>query len=228
MLDLRQYGLRPGDVRRRRSDAPPGARRPGRPDLPAEPPRSSRRLELQASPDGLYMKLRSPRIVGPCLRCLEPARVASTSTPREYHEPAAAADGRRGADQRVPGRPRSSTSSGGRATRIVLALPEQILCRADCPGLCPHCGATERRPRPRLRPRAQTDSALGQAARAGSLLAYTHRLMAVPKRKTSKARRDKRRATHRISAPALSTCPHCHHAGAAASRLCELRPLPWP
>jgi len=34
--------------------------------------------------------------------------------------------------------------------------------------------------------------------------------MAVPKRKTSKARRDKRRAAHRISAPVLSTCPHCH------------------
>ena len=36
------------------------------------------------------------------------------------------------------------------------------------------------------------------------------RPMAVPKRKTSKARRDKRRATHRLSAPILSTCPQCH------------------
>lgn len=34
--------------------------------------------------------------------------------------------------------------------------------------------------------------------------------MAVPKRKTSKARRDKRRATHRLSAPILSVCPQCH------------------
>jgi large subunit ribosomal protein L32 len=34
--------------------------------------------------------------------------------------------------------------------------------------------------------------------------------MAVPKRKTSKARRDKRRATHAISAPRLSLCPNCH------------------
>jgi uncharacterized protein len=23
---------------------------------------------------------------------------------------------------------------------IVLALPEKLLCRDDCPGLCPHCG----------------------------------------------------------------------------------------
>ena len=34
--------------------------------------------------------------------------------------------------------------------------------------------------------------------------------MAVPKKKTSKARRDRRRATHKISAPALRECPQCH------------------
>ena len=34
-------------------------------------------------------------------------------------------------------------------------------------------------------------------------------LMAVPKRKTSKARRDKRRATHKLEAPRVNTCPQC-------------------
>src|SRR3954465_6272608 len=34
-------------------------------------------------------------------------------------------------------------------------------------------------------------------------------LMAVPKRKTSKARRDKRRATHSVEAPRVNTCPQC-------------------
>jgi large subunit ribosomal protein L32 len=33
--------------------------------------------------------------------------------------------------------------------------------------------------------------------------------MAVPKRKTSKSRRDKRRATHAISAPKVNVCPTC-------------------
>ena len=34
--------------------------------------------------------------------------------------------------------------------------------------------------------------------------------MAVPKRKTSKARRDKRRSSvWKIAAPTLVTCPHC-------------------
>jgi large subunit ribosomal protein L32 len=34
--------------------------------------------------------------------------------------------------------------------------------------------------------------------------------MAVPKRKTSKSRRDKRRATHKLPVPAVMECPQCH------------------
>ncbi|MFC1584421.1 50S ribosomal protein L32 [Fibrobacterota bacterium] len=35
--------------------------------------------------------------------------------------------------------------------------------------------------------------------------------MAVPKNRTSKARRNKRRANWKISRPALATCSHCGH-----------------
>ena len=34
--------------------------------------------------------------------------------------------------------------------------------------------------------------------------------MGVPKRKTSKARRDKRRANHGVETPALAKCPQCN------------------
>jgi len=34
--------------------------------------------------------------------------------------------------------------------------------------------------------------------------------MAVPKKRTSSQRRDKRRATHRVSAVRLNRCPQCH------------------
>lgn len=34
--------------------------------------------------------------------------------------------------------------------------------------------------------------------------------MAVPKQKTSKSRRDKRRATHKLPDPSVSSCPQCH------------------
>ena len=45
------------------------------------------------------------------------------------------------------------------------------------------------------------------AWRAGS---YTPQpLMAVPKRRTSRARRDKRRAQHALEAPRVQVCPNC-------------------
>ena len=34
--------------------------------------------------------------------------------------------------------------------------------------------------------------------------------MAVPKRKTSKARRDRRRASYRLNRVTVSECPQCH------------------
>ena len=39
---------------------------------------------------------------------------------------------------------------------------------------------------------------------------YSAAAMAVPERKTSKSRRAKRRATHKLSIPALVECPQCH------------------
>ena len=34
--------------------------------------------------------------------------------------------------------------------------------------------------------------------------------MAVPKQKQSHSRTNKRRSQHKIEAPSLTTCPHCH------------------
>ncbi|MBA2296206.1 MAG: 50S ribosomal protein L32 [Actinobacteria bacterium] len=60
--------------------------------------------------------------------------------------------------------------------------------------------------------------------------------MAVPKRKTSKSRRDKRRAQHGIDAPRVSTCENCG-SPKQAHRVCptcntyrgrEVRPLRAP
>ena len=35
--------------------------------------------------------------------------------------------------------------------------------------------------------------------------------MAVPKQKQARARTRKRRAQHKIGAPTVNECPHCHH-----------------
>ena len=39
---------------------------------------------------------------------------------------------------------------------------------------------------------------------------YHARFMAVPKKRTSSTRRDKRRAQHMAATPRLNTCPRCH------------------
>lgn len=60
--------------------------------------------------------------------------------------------------------------------------------------------------------------------------------MAVPKRKTSKARRDKRRAQHGIDSPKVNTCPRCgsatrpHHVCPTCKtyRGREIQPLTTP
>jgi large subunit ribosomal protein L32 len=41
-------------------------------------------------------------------------------------------------------------------------------------------------------------------------LATMPELMAVPKKRTSSARRDKRRATHKAGKARLNNCPRCH------------------
>ncbi len=117
---------------------------------------------------------------------------------------------------------RHSTSPAGRATR------SRWRCRADpLPrGLRRAVPGLRRRPqrgRARAPPRARARPALGEAARAearlakpisgtgrrrraGSLLAS----MAVPKQKQSHSRTAKRRAQHKIGAPAVNACPQCH------------------
>ena len=52
--------------------------------------------------------------------------------------------------------------------------------------------------------------------------------MAVPKRKTSKARRDKRRAQHGIAVPERQRVPELRFADARASRLPHLQDVPGP
>jgi large subunit ribosomal protein L32 len=60
--------------------------------------------------------------------------------------------------------------------------------------------------------------------------------VAVPKKKTSKSRRDKRRATHRLEGPRLNLCPQCGQPK-RPHQMCpncktyggrEIEPLPTP
>jgi large subunit ribosomal protein L32 len=56
----------------------------------------------------------------------------------------------------------------------------------------------------------RTPAAKLQSERGSNPLLHFAAAMAVPKRKQSKSRRDKRRANYKLSQPAVHECPQCH------------------
>lgn len=74
---------------------------------------------------------------GPCFRCLEDAELALSIQAREYHASTSADEELRSpyvvGDETVD-------LSGWARDALALALPDKILCRPDCAGLCPVCG----------------------------------------------------------------------------------------
>lgn len=87
---------------------------------------------------GWSLRLRfSAAPAGPCMRCLEDAAPAFEIDAREVDQPGG------GEELDSP-----YVSDGGELDlrawvrdALALALPVQILCRPDCAGLCPVCGA---------------------------------------------------------------------------------------
>ena len=137
-IPLRKLRLRPGQEHREtvRLGLEPlvlgGAAYVGAPDeVPAE-------IVVQRAASGDVFRLAfSTRLEGPCMRCLSPAGVVVDVDAQEYE----AADP--GADEEL----RSGYVVDGELDvdawardQIALAIPDQILCRPDCAGLCPACG----------------------------------------------------------------------------------------
>jgi uncharacterized protein len=137
-LDLRQVRLRSGEQHR---DLYEIALQPltfgGQRYLPV-PEKPEADLTISRASTGTVLELSfAARLHGPCQRCLEDAVSEHSISAREYqatnpdHE-----------DLRTPYvvDDRLDLSAWARDA-LVLALPEQILCRPDCAGLCPVCGA---------------------------------------------------------------------------------------
>ena len=76
------------------------------------------------------------RLHGPCYRCLGDAVLEVPIRAREYQAVVAR---RRGAADALPRR-RPARRLGWARDAVALALPDKILCRPDCAGLCPECG----------------------------------------------------------------------------------------
>jgi len=137
-IDLRRLRLRPGEVRHERVDVElepfllGGQRYEAHPEtLPAE-------VEItQASGATVFDVRVRTRLAGPCMRCLGYAELEVDTKAREFHDPAAPpADDLR---SEYVVEDRLEVGAWARDA-LAIALPEQILCRPECAGLCPVCG----------------------------------------------------------------------------------------
>jgi len=95
-------------------------------------------LTINRATGGDVFRLRfTTRLHGPCMRCLEDAVVAVVVDGYEYHSADARADEQLQSAYVVDDRLELSPWA---RDAIALELPEQILCRPDCAGLCAVCG----------------------------------------------------------------------------------------
>ena len=95
-------------------------------------------LALTRASTGTVFELRfDTRLHGPCYRCLEDAVLDVPIAAREYQASSP------GEDEELQTAylddSRLDLSAWARDA-VALALPEKILCRPDCAGLCPECG----------------------------------------------------------------------------------------
>jgi DUF177 domain-containing protein len=137
-LDLRSIHLRPGEELRdeREVELQPltlGGQRyaPVPAKIPAE-------LMVSRATTGTVFELRfHARLYGPCYRCLEDAVLERELALREYQAESPGGSDELTIPYLVSGR--LDLSSWARDS-LALALPEKILCREDCAGLCSVCG----------------------------------------------------------------------------------------
>ncbi len=93
-------------------------------------------LEISRTATGYALRLRfTGHVEGACVRCLEQARVEVPVDALEVDQPS---------DDEELLSPYVNEEvldlSGWAHDALVLALPQQLLCRADCAGLCQVCG----------------------------------------------------------------------------------------
>jgi uncharacterized protein len=95
-------------------------------------------LTLTRMSSGLMLELElAVRLVGPCMRCLADAGVPLEIRAREYQ---ATSPGESDELKTPYVEDDKLDLSAWARDAVALALPDKILCREDCAGLCPVCG----------------------------------------------------------------------------------------
>ena len=138
-IDLARFALRPGEGRRVDLAADPGQLELGGERYVVAGEAVSARLDLSRTAAGYALRMRfTAHVSGLCMRCLENAEVAVEIDAREVDQ--------RGTEDEELRSPYIEGDELDLSTwahdALALALPFQPLCRPDCRGLCPVCGAS--------------------------------------------------------------------------------------
>ncbi|MSO40610.1 MAG: DUF177 domain-containing protein [Solirubrobacterales bacterium] len=137
IVDLERLALPSGGAATLEFTAEPSPITVGNEAYAAPDERPPARLDVSRTSSGYALRLRfASRLVGPCVRCLEPAEAGFEIDAREVDQP--------GSDDEELLSPYVGDGSldAGRWLQdaIVLEMPAQPVCRPDCAGLCVVCG----------------------------------------------------------------------------------------
>jgi uncharacterized protein len=137
-FDLATLGLASGEGRRMTLAVAPGSFDFGGTSYEVAPAEIDATLEVSRMTHGGYaLRLRfATALSGPCMRCLEPAEPEAEVDAREVDQPGGGEELR---SPYVEGEVLDLAAWARDA--YALALPNQVVCREDCAGLCPECGA---------------------------------------------------------------------------------------
>jgi uncharacterized protein len=137
-VDLRTLRLRPGEVRTQTLDVELEPFVLGGQRYEAVPGTIPVELQLsQASGATVFDMQLDVHLSGPCMRCLGFAEVERHVGAREFHDFDAPPSDELHSDYVIDDHLQLSAWA---RDAVALELPEQILCREDCAGLCPVCG----------------------------------------------------------------------------------------
>ena len=135
---VRRLRLRPGEEHRETLSVPLPPLRFGGEEYVVAPTPIPAALEVQRATTGDLFRLQfSARLEGPCIWCLAPAVVELELDGREYEARDPSDDEELQSEYLVDG---ELDVDAWARDLLALAVPDQILCRPDCAGLCPVCG----------------------------------------------------------------------------------------
>jgi len=140
VFDLQRLGLTSGEGRRLELHVRVEPFSFGGQTYAADPDVVPVRLDVsRTTGSGWALRLRySVAVVGPCVRCLEPAEPRFEIDAREVEQPGAGDDELSSPYVNAEG---ALDVAAWARDALALTLPAQITCRPECAGLCAQCGA---------------------------------------------------------------------------------------